>query len=104
MKKSTYGLRKIVIKIDGEEFPSFEKVILNPRWRHHKAIHFARTTGCGLGITKSLKSESNMIDVTCPDCLRRHIGFLSNKLKSFEGILDEVMRTPALASCDKGEK
>lgn len=90
MAKVIYGLRKIVIKIDNEEFDSFEKVELNPKHVHHRAIHYSRTTKCGLGITKRLKSLGNMKDVTCPDCLRLHIGELGKELKYFENILEEV--------------
>lgn len=85
-----FGLRKIVIKIDGEQFDSFEKIKLNPKHKHHQQIHYSRTTKCRLGITKRLKTERNMVDVTCPDCLQLHITKIGAQLKFFENILEEV--------------
>lgn len=90
MKKPVYGLRKIVIKIDGEEFDSFEKVELNPKHVHHKQVHYSRTTRCALGITLKLQTAGNWKDVTCPDCLALHVDKLGKELRYFENILEEV--------------
>lgn len=89
-QKPFYGLRKITIKIDGEEFDSFDKVELNPKWVHHQAVHYSRTTRCALGITKKLHTAGNWKDITCPDCLTLHVDKLSKELRYFENILDEV--------------
>lgn len=87
-----FALRRIVIKIDGENFASFEKVEINPKHRHHKATHYIKNTPCGLAITKKTKTESNMRDVSCPDCLRTHVSKLSKQLHYFEGLLEEAKK------------
>lgn len=92
MKKPVFGVRKIKIRIDGVEFQSIEKVPIDPKWVHHKLIHYAKSTKCGLGVTRSIKTAGGMKEVTCPDCLEKHIGFLRRDLAYYEGILDEVKK------------
>lgn len=67
------GYRRIKMKIDDEYFDTLEKVEVDPKTVHSQQIHYARTTGCGLVITKKMETTtlSRPEELTCLECLEK---------------------------------
>jgi hypothetical protein len=92
--KGLKGIKQRIITVDGEEFKSFDYVPINPKHTHQKTIHYSRTTGCGLYVTKNLKTAGNYKEITCPDCLEKIANKLRSQLKWIEEEITFQTKTP----------